>query len=51
MAKFFQQGFDAFAQNSLTCSEQSLVIQSMPVMRYQQGWNVKSFVSVSEKDV
>lgn len=50
-SKFFQKSLDTFTQNSLTCSEQSFIVQGMSVMRDQKSWNVKSFVSVSEENI
>lgn len=46
--KFFQKSLDALAQGSLASSEQSLVVQSVSMMRNQKCWNVKGFVAVSE---
>lgn len=46
-----QESLDALAQDSLAGPEQSLVIESMAVVRDQKGRNVQSLVSVAEEDV
>lgn len=50
-SEFSDELFAASAQNSLTSSVESLVIQGLPMVRDEKGRDVQGLVSVSEQDV